>query len=70
MTGKILAAAGALLLFGGGAIFLLGAFVLTNNARHGSISPAVYWGAGMAALGLLVLGVAGLVAVVCRSPKR
>jgi len=46
MGAKGIAALGAGLLFLGIALFLAGAFVWTNNARHGGISPAVYWGLG------------------------
>ena len=68
MSAKMLAGAGALLLLGGIAVFLFGAFVLTKNARRGNISPAVYAGVAMAGTGLLGLGIAGLVAIGSR-PK-
>jgi hypothetical protein len=66
MTWKRLAGLGALLLAAGVALFLAGAFVLTNNARHADISPAVYWGLGIAAVGLLLLLATGLRALIRR----
>jgi len=67
MSWKPLAGAGALLLVGGMVLFLGGALVWTNNARHGGISPAVYWGPGLALVGVALL----LAAVVAkaRTPK-
>jgi len=63
--GKKMAAIGAGLLLLGIVLFVAGAFVWTNNARHGGISPAVYWGPG---LGLL--GVAFLLAAAVRRRSR
>ena len=66
MTGKRIALAGGLLALGGIAVFLLGAFVLTNDARHQDISPAVYAGLFMVAAGAVLLAAAGLGALVRR----
>ncbi len=57
---KKLAAIGALLLVGGVVVFLVGALVLTNNARHHDVSAAVYAGLGMSGAGLLLLAVLGV----------
>ncbi|HZE98997.1 MAG TPA: hypothetical protein VE981_18470 [Planctomycetota bacterium] len=67
MTWKPLAAFGALLVVGGVALFLAGAMLLTRNARHGDINPAVYWGAGLVLAGVVLLLAAGLVAWMQRS---
>jgi len=67
---KRLAAVGALLLVGGILLLLAGALVWTNNARHGAISPAVYWGFGIAVAGLLTLIVAGAAALLKLSGAR
>jgi len=66
MGAKGIAALGAGLLFLGIALFLAGAFVWTNNARHGGISPAVYWGPGIGLLGVVLL----LVAAMSRRSRR
>ncbi len=63
MTWKFLAAIGGLLLVLGIGTFLAGAFVLTNNARHGNISPAVYLGLGISLVAIVMLVLAGFVAV-------
>jgi membrane-bound ClpP family serine protease len=67
MTWKRLAGLGGLLLAGGATLLVAGACVLTNNARHADISPAVYWGLGIGLLGLVLLLVAGLGAWMKRS---
>ena len=62
MTWKFLAAMGGLLLVLGVGTFLAGAFVLTNNARHADISPAVYLGLGISLVAVVMLILAGFVA--------
>jgi hypothetical protein len=66
MSVKAWAGLGAGLLTGGSGLFLAGAFFLTHNARHADISQAVYWGVGIALLGLVLLLVAGLGALLKR----
>jgi len=61
-TWKPLAGGGALLLAGGVALFLAGGFVWTRDARHGAISPAVYAGAAIAVVGVVLLLAAAVVA--------
>jgi hypothetical protein len=70
MSWKGSAAIGAGLLLCGIVLFLAGAFVWTNNARHGGISPAVYWGAGVGLLGVVLLLASGIgAALKRRSPS-
>ena len=57
-----IAGVGAALVLLGIVLFLAGAFVWTNNARHGAISPAVYWGPGICIVGVVLLVVAAVVA--------
>ncbi len=54
---------GGLLLALGIGTFLVGALVLTNNARHGRIDGSVYVGFSIGLLGLAMLILAALVAV-------
>jgi len=54
------AGTGAALVVVGVFLFLLGAFVWTNNARHGAISPAVYGGPCVSIAGVVLLIVAGI----------
>jgi hypothetical protein len=60
MSRGSLAGIGAALLIVGAVLFLAGAFVWTNNARHGAISPAVYGGPCLSVVGLALLIAAGL----------
>lgn len=60
----------ALLLVGGVGTFLVGALVLTNNARHQDISGAVVVGLGMAAAGVLLFGVLGVTRLLRRASDR
>ena len=63
---KRIALAGALVVLGGIAVFLLGAFVLTTDARHHDVSGAVYVGLLMSAAGGLLLALAGIGALARR----
>ena len=58
-VGRI-AVTGAALVVVGAVLFLAGAFVWTNNARHGAISPAVYGGPCVSIAGIVLLIVAGI----------
>lgn len=60
MSRGSLAGIGAALFIIGAVLFLAGAFAWTNNARHGSISPAVYSGPGVSVVGVVLLIAAGI----------
>ncbi len=64
---KKAAAVAALLLLGGVGVFLLGAFVLTTDARHHDVSAAVYIGLLMAGAGLILFALLGVLLMFRRS---
>ena len=70
MPVKRIALAGALVALGGIGVFLLGAFVLTNDARHQAVSGAVTAGLLMLAVGGLLLAGAGIGALARRCRNK
>jgi len=60
MSRGSLAGIGAALFVVGALLFLAGAFVWTTDARHGSISPAVYGGPCVSLVGIVLLIAAGI----------
>lgn len=70
MPWKWIALAGLALAAAGVAVFLIGAFVLTTDARHHDISQAVYIGFGMFVGGAAFLLFSGAGLLFARKPKQ
>jgi drug/metabolite transporter (DMT)-like permease len=70
MPGKRIALVGGVIILGGIAVFLLGAFVLTNDARHHDVSPAVAAGLLLLAAGAVLLAAAGMGALYRRLRRK